>query len=236
LQQILVIQNVELWIKLNRHYAGSDSVRVTEAASWDEGVRLAEAQAPEVVICASETPDLTFEHYDELVERSALDASRVVFVRASGDERIPAGKLQISLCTSGELVDLVDRKLVTAVGGERPTGRAVTDLLSQFETDGPDGEVQRGFVNLLEIDMHSAVLEGSEPLKVGDTLRLTFFLPRLPDAPPGSGRHKAALPCRVDASIDETRLLYSVRIQRVEEQDREALQSFISTRLPQHEV
>ena len=52
MHQIMVIQDLGLWSSLNRGFARSRSVTLTEAATWEQALVLAAVERPDVVVCS----------------------------------------------------------------------------------------------------------------------------------------------------------------------------------------
>ncbi len=57
MRRILVIQDVGLWIDLNRHLSGVDCVELVEAMSFEQGQILAQIERPRIVVYGADNSD-----------------------------------------------------------------------------------------------------------------------------------------------------------------------------------
>ena len=229
MQEILVIDSVGLWISLNRHLAGRDSVRLSEAPGLEKGIRLAQVESPDLIVCSTEDTRRSPAELGRLFKEAQLDALPVVCVhdQASGETPAEGGGPNFSVCTPDDFLKLVDRVIELP----QPSGTSVrVNLLSHFENlSGSAGEPDRGFVNLLEMDSHKLLIESSQLLQIGDLLDLTFYLPYAPDTAPSAERPKVSLRCEIRQCRDESKLLYGARVKEVDQGSEAAWRRFMST-------
>lgn len=96
------------------------------------------------------------------------------------------------------------------------------ELLAHYErTDPSTGNTRSGFAVILELTERRVLLEGDVALEMGDVLDLKFFLPT-----PGqeSGRTNVGVECLVAQCRDAEKLHYSVRISKIGEKSKLAIQ------------
>ena len=230
MQEILVIDSVGLWISLNRHLAGRDSVRLSEAPGLEQGIRLAQVESPDLIVCSTEDTRRSPAELGHLFKEAQLGPLPVVCVhdQANGETPAEGAGSNFSVCTPDDFLKVVERVI------EPPPPSAGTsvrvNLLSHFETlSGPPGEPNRGFVNLLEMDSHTLLIESSQLLQIGDFLDLAFYLPYPPDTAPPIDRPRVLLRCEIRQCRDENKLLYGARIQKIEQGSEATWRRFLST-------
>jgi hypothetical protein len=226
-QRILVIDNVELWLSLNRHFAGQGLVRVSEAYSLKTGISLAQVDLPDLVVCSSGDAGPSPAELSRLFEEARLDALPVICVhdRARDETSAVSGNTNFQVCSPDEFLEAVNR--VVGIPRQWETSARV-DLLAHFQTvsDAPD-ERRRGFVNLLEIDSHMLLIESGEALQIGDFLDLTFHIPTRRETASSRQRVKVSLRCEIRRCQDENKLLYKARFRKVDRKSEAAFLEFI---------
>jgi len=230
LQRILVIKNVGLWISLNRHFAGQDSIAVTDATSLDMGIRLAQVERPNLVVCSTDSIGHSPSELGRLFGEAQLDDLPIVCVRDPGSAfaltRNDGDNLCV--CAPDEFVDAVER-VVKAPSAT--AARALVELLAHFELQlDHTEEPLRGFVNLLEMDSSSLLVESSQALDDGDQLDLSFFLPRLGSDSSSQERVHVALSCQVSRCDDKHKLLYTAKIRKIDKESEAAFHQFVNAR------
>jgi hypothetical protein len=215
MQQILVINNVGLWLSLNRHLAGQGSVRLSEAPSLEMGIRLAKVELPDLVVCSTDNLGHSPEELSRLLAEAGLETMPVVCVdhRATRSHPMDAGDTGLSVCSSSGFLEAVDRAMPVP---ESPGTSTCVDLLAHFEflSDQPD-ETRRGFVNVLEVDAGSLLIESNQSLEIGDLLLLSLFLPRRGDDAASEARVQVSMRCEVRHCRHEGKLLYEMKILEV---------------------
>ncbi len=227
MQRILVIDDVGLWISLNRHFAGDETIRISEIPSFESGLRLAGAEQPDLVVCPadgeSRSPDQVARH----LRRAGLETQLVlcVFTGAKRAGTPPNPDVNLSICAPDRFTATVDRLLEQS---NNPHPSAELDLLAHFELLSTlPGEPSRGFMNLRQINTYELVLECSTPLATEDQLALTFHLPRTERTDGSSERFKIGLRCRIHRCLDAEKMIFSASIQSVDANCRDMLTQFI---------
>jgi hypothetical protein len=215
MQQILVINNVGLWLSLNRHFAGQGSVRLSEAPSLEMGIRLAKVELPDLVVCSAHDLGHSPAELSRLFAEVGLETMPVVCVddRATRSDYMEAGETGLSVCSSGAFLESVESAM--PVPERRGTSTCV-DLLAHFEllSDQPD-ETHRGFVNVLEVDAGTLLIESNQRMEIGDLLQISLFLPRTDEKAVSEERVQVSMRCEVRHCRDESKLLYGVKILEV---------------------
>ena len=235
-KQILIIDSIELWLSLNRHLAGQEFVRVAEASSLEMGIRLAQVQSPDLLVCDSDGAGQSPAELSRLFQKARLDGVPVICVHDRPEDAPPgepvgplepveSGDTDFRVCSPDEFLQSVDRLIATT---EQSGTAARVQLLAHFQTiSGLPGEPQRGFVNLLEIDSDALLIESSEPLQIGDSLDLTFHIPPQGDSAPVHERTRISLRCQVHSCQDDDKLFYRIRLLEVDKRCEGAFRHFI---------
>jgi len=220
-KRILVIKDVGLWISLNRCFAGGSSVRLSEAATLETGLRLARIEVPDLVVCSTESA----EHDAASLQSRLGDVPkrvRVVCVDKDAPESVPAAD-RFMLCRPDRFLDTVAR----AVGGEETSAIGPrVDQLVHFEIRASAGqEPRRGFASLIEVGESEILITSDEGLETGDQLALTFFVPAAGD--PAGARRKVALSCEVRACRDPNKLVYVASVRPDDEESDRAFRRYV---------
>ena len=132
MQEILVIDSVGLWISLNRHLAGRDSVRLSEAPGLEKGILLARVESPDLIVCSTEDTRRSPAELGRLFKEAQLDALPVVCVhdQANGETPVEGAGPNFSVCNPDEFLKLVDRVIELP----QPSVTSVhVNLLSHFD-------------------------------------------------------------------------------------------------------
>lgn len=229
MQEILIIDSVGLWISLNRHLAGRDSVRLSEAPDLEKGILLARVESPDLIVCSTEDTRRSPAELGRLFKEAQLEALPVVCVhdQANGETPVEGAGPNFSVCNPDEFLKLVDRVIELP----QPSSTSIhVNLLSHFENlSGSPGEADRGFVNLLEMDSQTLLIESSQTLQIGDFLDLAFYLPYAPDTAPPVERPRVSLRCEIRRCRDEDKLLYGAQIREIDQASEAAWRRFMST-------
>ena len=235
MKQILVIENAELWITLNREFAGREDLRISETATWESGIRLAKVESPELVVCSCTAARPTPEDLAAALTKADIDLERVVGVI---DPKLAPGairdtKAKLPACLPSQLVETVRDRISPKL---TPSSLVNVDLLAQceFETRQP-GEANKGFVNLVKIGPESLHFESSGQLQIGDVISMIFVLPRVVSYPGGSRRAKIVLQCTLRSCLNPEKFCYLADITRIEHRNSDELQRFVLDRLPREE-
>jgi len=218
-RRVLVIQDVGLWIDLNRHLSGVASVDLVEAMSFGLGQLLAQIERPRVVVYGPEAdgpgPDALVREF----RAAGVDEVDIVAIDpAAGEPQLEQGSSAPIVCTQERLAEVVSGLLALA----DPEPEPMVELLAHYEVaDTEGGDATRGFAVILELSDRSLVMESDVPLDTGSELSLNFFL-----ADPGSTsqRAKISMSCLVARCRDEAKLIYSARVSKMTDSARELVQ------------
>lgn len=234
MKQILVIDNAEWWISLNREFAGRDDLRISETPTWDSGVRLAMVESLELVICTCDEARPTPGDLEAALVRCGVDLERVICVgeRDPSSATIGGSKSKLLTCSSDQLVATVREFLAPPIN----TGPVEIDLLAQcqFEANQP-GEAVKGFVNLTQIDSESIYFESSGSLHIGDVISMRFVLPRSISLNAPSKRISIELKCKICSCNNLEKFSYRAEITEIQNENAKSLKHFVSTRIPKLE-
>jgi hypothetical protein len=219
----MVFQDLGLWISLNQLFAGSRSVAITEAASWEQGLTLARLEKPDLVVCSGRGLGLSPGELVEKLESAEIHSQQILCVvedEQVEDNQAPDSGLTLCQrdCLPGVLNACLDRYSSRSLGPR-------VELLGRFE-DIRCGDSSRtsGFGNVLELGRHELLLEADQPLGVGDVFGLNFFVPRTAVTDFAS----ISISCRVAQSRNEEKLLYVVEIVDLDAEAEETLGRFVS--------
>jgi hypothetical protein len=231
LRRILVIESVGLWIALTRQFAGRDSVQVSEASSLEMGVKIAQVEQPSLIACRPDELDRSITELASILVDAGLESIPTLCVHSTPTPEFNRdsrhGKL--STCHQDDVLAAVNAALRS---DEAPGATAELEILAHYETrSGTDGEPLRGFLNLLDIDVRTLVVESSVPLEVGDLLGLSFFLPRIAEPLASGERVHVTLDCKVESCINPSNLYYTVRIKKISDESEAAFQRYVEARL-----
>jgi hypothetical protein len=221
-RRILVIQDVGLWIDLNRHLSGVDSVDLVEAMSFEQAQILAQVERPEIVVYREGSGPEPEELLQQLQERGVREA--IVLAVARTPEAGSLGALpaagEAAVCAQEELVDLVGRLLDLETAPEKPQ----IELLAHYDVEpGSFDEPRSGFAVVLELSERRLLLEADLSLEPGTNLLLNFFLQE-PDG--DAQRTNVSLACVVSQCHDEAKQIYSARVTKLAEPARRAIQLY----------
>jgi hypothetical protein len=236
-KQILVIDNAELWIALNREFAGMGDLRISETATWESGIRLAKVEWLELIICSCNDSRPSPIDLAAALVSEGIDLERVICVVDPGAFPASSGKppSKLRTCLPDQLVDTVSAILSAKTSGAS-TGFVAIDLLAQCEfTSSQPGEATRGFVNLVGIDEKSLRFESSGPLNVGDVISMTFVLPRSAAIETGNRRVKIELLCTVHSCLNLDKFSYRGEFTKIFKLNAEAVKEFLLARAPKVE-
>lgn len=227
-QRILVIDNVGLWISLNRHFAGEGNVRVSDATTIQTGLRLAAVEQPEIIVCSSESIDRSLTDLSKLFREAGVDETKVVCV-AEPDVLASAPRgLAMQICGLDRFIEIVDAIMSTAL---KPRSGVTVDLLAHFDRQGAqEGEEARGFVNLLEIDGTRFLIESTIELNLHEVIDLNFFLPRFEHLGKRHDRCQVSLCGEIRQAVDEEKLHYRYDARKIEKQSQEYLELFVESK------
>jgi hypothetical protein len=220
--QILVVKDVGLWISLNRYFAGTQGVRLSEASTLETGLRLARIERPDVVVCSTESLEQDADELQKTLSEIP-DSTRVLCVDRSAPSGIPA-QARFMPCRPERFLDAAG---LLAERRESAAATVTVDLLAHFEMPSPGGiEPRRGFANVVELAVGELLMESDDALALGDRLDLTFFVPAT--ASGGSARKKVSLRCEVQECPDEGKLRYRARSTALDEESQESLERYIA--------
>lgn len=220
MRRVLVIQDVGLWIDLNRHLSGVASVDLVEAVSFETGQLLAQVERPEVVVYGADGDGPGAEELAREFQEAGLSEIQVVSIDSNAAAEAPASNRTPGLpivCTPDRLGGLVSELLDLS---EEPSDPSV-ELLAHYELDGEGNEVVRGFAVILELSDRHVAFESDVPLETEAELRMNFFLA---DPAGESQRVKVSMSCVVAQCRDEAKLIYGARVSKISEAARQALQ------------
>jgi hypothetical protein len=223
-RRVLVIQDVGLWIDLNRHLSGVASVDLVEAVSFETGQLLAQIERPRIVVYGPNTEGPGAASLAQEFRAAGLSEIQVIAIDESAVEsnaRLPTrgSSGQPIVCSRDRLVGLVGELL--ALSGEE--SRPKIELLAHYELKGEQGEPTRGFAVICELSERSVAFESDVPLERGCELHLNFFLT---EPSSESKRVKISLSCIVAQCRDEARLIYGARVSKLRDDARRALQRY----------
>lgn len=222
MRRVLVIQDVGLWIELNRHLSGVASVDLVEAVSFETGQLLAQIERPEIVVYGPQADGPGPEALVRDFRAAGIDEIDVIAIDSAAPE--PAAKHASEApvtCAPSHLVELVLALLELTT--EEP--EAAMELLAHYELAGEtNGEVVRGFAVILELSDRRLLFESDVPLETGSELDMNFFLT---DAIGGSERAKISLSCILARCRDDARLIYSARVSKLTDGARVAVRRHV---------
>jgi hypothetical protein len=221
-RRILVIKDVGLWIALNRHFAGSATISLSEAPTLEMGLELAQIEKPELVVCSLPGAARYPETLERLLHEHGLAKQAVVCVSEQEDEPRDL-RADFKLCCSDDFLGCVEE--VIDLRSRQGCGEKV-DLLAHFEVDGGDGALRRGFVNLIELSQRELLLETEDALELGTEIALAFFVPGVAGA--GGPKAKIGLRCRIRRCHDVGKLLYVADLIELEESAEADFERFLS--------
>ncbi len=228
-----MIDNVGIWIALNRHYAGESSFRVTEATTLRSGIQLAAVDLPQVIVCCSESAEKSPAELSKMFGEAGVDEKRVICVAEPNVIRQAPDHLQMQVCESDRFIELVDR--ATRSKPAEPDHLHV-DLLAHFDRPGAqDCEDARGFLNILEIDGSQLLLESTVRMDACEVVELNFFLPRFEYRDSQHERCQVSLRGEIKCCMDEEKLHYRFVSRSVEKQSKEFLEKFVASKRQKRE-
>jgi hypothetical protein len=223
LRRVLVIQDVGLWIDLNRHLSGVASVDLVEALSFETGQLLAQIERPEIVIYGALNDGPGADEIAREFREAGLSEIQIVLIDESASTiddstaaRTAAAGRPI-VCSPDCLLGLISELL--QLTDEEP--EPCVELLAHYEYDTGENEVQRGFAVILELTERHLAIESDVPLEAGNEVRMNFFLA---DPDGNAQRVKISLSCVVAQCRDEAKLIYSARISEIPDAAKRALQ------------
>jgi hypothetical protein len=228
-RRILVIQDVSLWIDLNRHLSGVDSVDLVEAMSFEQAQILAQVERPEIVVYRADGSGPAPEDLLRQLRECGVEKAVVIAVERSSGDRGPSdrslatGHSEAILCSPEELLDLVSGLLDLDSESAKPT----VELLAHYDVNaGSSQEPRSGFAVVLELSERRLLLETDLSLEPGVEVLLNFFLQG-----PGSDaqRSNVSLACAVTQCHDEAQLVYSARVTKLEDESRNAIQRYAAS-------
>jgi len=235
-KQILVIENAELWICLNREFAGREDLRISETATLESGIRLAKVESPQLVICSCSTSHPTPADLAAALTNADIDLACAIGVI---DPKLAPGVMsdtrsKMPVCLPSQIVETVQKIVSPQV---TPGSLVSVDLLAQceFEMCQP-GEPGKGFVNLLKVGPKSLHFESSGQVQVGDVISMIFVLPRAASLASGSRRAKIVVQSTVRSCLNPEKFCYVADITRIGQKNSEELEHFVRDRLPREEV
>ena len=222
MRRVLVIQDVGLWIDLNRHLSGVASVDLVEAVSFEMGQLLAQIERPEIVVYgadgdgpgASEVAREFLAAGLAEIQVISIDESATAVDDSMATKPTPGRPI---VCSQERLCGLVSELLELSGEESEPD----VGLLAHYELGDESGEVERGFLLILELSDRYLAFEADVPLETGSELRMNFFLA---DPAGESQRVKVSMSCIVAQCRDEAKLVYGARVSKLQESAREALQ------------
>ena len=222
MKRILVIQDVSLWIDLNRHLSGVASVDLVEALSFETGQLLAQIERPEIVVYGAEGNGRGATEGAREFLAAGLTGIQVISIDPNAsdvdDARTANGVPgRVIVCSPERLFGLVSELLDLTADEPDPT----VELLAHYERDLQGGEVERGFAVILELTDRHIAFESDVQLETGCELRMNFFLV---DPLGEAARRKISLSCIVAQCRDEAKLIYSSRVSKIEESAKRVLQ------------
>ena len=229
MRRILVIQDVSLWIDLNRHLSGVESVDLVEAMSFEQARILAQVERPEIVVYRADGSGPAPEELLRQLQERGVEKSVVIAVERSSGAGPPSDRSDTArysraiVCTPEELLDQVSRLLNLDAAHAKPT----VELLAHYDVNaGSSEEPRSGFAVVLELTERRLLLEADLSLEPGAEMLLNFFLQE-----PGSDaqRSNVSLACAVTQCHDEAKLVYSVRITKLEDKSRDAIQRYTAS-------
>jgi hypothetical protein len=221
-RRVLVIQDVGLWIDLNRHLSGVASVDLVEAVSFETGQLLAQIERPRVVIYGAHSDGPGPAALAREFRAAGLDEIQLIAVdpsaNASGATASASGASgQPIACPPERLAALVIELLELDLDEPAPK----IELLAHYELKDEAGELVRGFAVILELSERSVAFESDIPLDCGAELHMNFFLV---DPTSETQRVKISLSCIVAQCRDDAKLIYGARVSKLGDDARRAVQ------------
>lgn len=219
MQRILVIQDVGLWIDLNRHLSGVASVDLFEALSFETGQILAQIERPKVVVYGTDCDGPGPEEFHRQLRASGFGEIQVVAVDPQATGR-PRGDGPI-FCRADELQDVITSLLDPSA----PAEAEEAELLAHYEVaeDGAEAS-SSGFAVVLELKEDALVFESDKPLSKGAKVSLNFFLP---DPTSDAQRTRVAVDCKIVECRDDAGLLFVAHVTRIASDSRKVLTRYI---------
>ena len=233
MRRILVIQDVGLWIDLNRHLSGVDCVELVEAMSFEQGQILAQIERPRIVVYGADNSDGPGQAPEQLLaqlrERGLLETQVIAVVGGPDVARAHDLKPQSSdssdaiVCTADELLERVSSLLDLTTGPQKPK----VELLAHYEVDGGASRSPRsGFAVLLELSERRLLFETDLCLEQATEMHLNFFLQE-PES--DAQRSNVSLSCVIGQCRDEAKMIYSARVSKIGDDARQAIQRYTAS-------
>jgi hypothetical protein len=224
-RRVLVIQDVGLWIDLNRHLSGVASVDLVEAVSFETGQLLAQIERPRVVIYGAHSDGPGPAALAREFRAAGLDEIQLIAVdpsaNASGATASGSGTPgQPIVCPPEHLAALVSELLELDLDEPAPK----IELLAHYELKDEAGELVRGFAVILELSERSVAFESDILLEGGAELHMNFFLV---DPMSETQRRKISLSCIVAQCRDDAKLVYGARVSKLGDDARRAVQRHV---------
>jgi hypothetical protein len=210
-RRVLVIQDVGLWIDLNRHLSGVASVDLVEAVSFETGQLLAQIERPRVVIYGAHSDGPGPAALAREFRAAGLDEIQLIAVDPSATA---SGATASASGASGQPIACPPERLAALV----------IELLAHYELKGEAGDVVRGFAVILELSERSVAFESDISLEGGAELHMNFFLV---DPMSETQRVKISLSCIVAQCRDDAKLVYGARVSKLGDDARRAVQRHV---------
>jgi hypothetical protein len=221
--KILVVKDVGLWISLNRYFAGSPGVRLSEASTLETGMRLARIERPDFLVCSTESLEQDADGLRSVLEE-VPEPTRILCVDRASGPGVPE-MARFMICRPERFLDAAG---LIAATTESPRRGVPVDLLAHFEMPAQgDAEPRRGFATLIELRDRELLMESDAELEIDDLLDLTFFIPSAGGS--GPARIRVMLRCEVRLRHDENKLLYTAEFRRLDEESEGALRRYITS-------
>lgn len=225
MKRILVIGDDSLWLELNRHLAGDSRAGLNETPNIDLGLRLAQMESPEVIVCRAGRDGPTLFDLARRLRERGIDTRRVLCVSedTSGpgvDEMLRTGA---AVCHPEMFVDEIEQLLESNAEEEGVR----LHVLAHFELDSADSApLERGFVNVLRLGSSRLLVESRDALAKGDKLALQFMLPRGVSGET-TEREAISLRCEIQDCRDPERLRYEARVLELADEARASIDRFL---------
>ena len=229
-RRILVIQDVGLWIDLNRHLSGVGSVELVEAMSFEQAQILAQVERPEIVVYRADGSGPEPEELLRRLRERGVEKTVVIAVERAPGSRDPSGRSasaahnsEAIVCSAEELLELVSSLLNLDAERAKPS----VELLAHYDVEaGSSEEARSGFAVVLELTERRLLLETDLSLEPGTEMLLNFFL-QVPDS--DAQRSNVSLSCEVTQCRDEAKLIHSVRVTKLADDSRQAIQLYAAS-------
>ena len=171
MKRILVIEDIRLWLALNRHFAGCPGVRLNESPTMELGLRLAQVDSPDLIVCRADDGEHSPLALARLFRDREIHARRVICVHNQASGEVPEEIAEIGSqdaeslgILEGDEVDVVTssgrfRARATVMQGAPPGLVRSTGLFGQLAADLQASKEPDPMARVPRLDVVAARLE-----------------------------------------------------------------------------